>query len=56
VQYSALINHFIKEYPTRPQNRQATAYQAAMNTSFAPVMSLTSSSAGGSSILTLEMV
>jgi hypothetical protein len=41
---------------TRPQNRQVTAYQAVVNTFFAPVMSSASSSAGGSFVLTPKMV
>ncbi|TXG71326.1 hypothetical protein EZV62_006261 [Acer yangbiense] len=48
--------HFIKECPTRPQNRQATAYQAVVNTSFVLEMPSTSSSTAGLSVLTPEMV
>jgi hypothetical protein len=54
--YCKKQGHFIKECPTRPQNCQATAYQAAVNTSSAPVMSSASSFAGRSSVLTPEMV
>jgi hypothetical protein len=54
--YCKKHGHFIKECPIRPQNRQATAYQAAVNTSSVPVMSSASSSVGGSSVLTPEMV
>jgi hypothetical protein len=54
--YCKKHGHFIKECPIRPQNRQATAYQAAVNTSSAPVMSSASSSVGGSSVFTPEMV
>ena len=45
-----------KKCPTRPQNRQATAYQAAMNTFSAQEMSSASSYAAGLSILTPKMV
>jgi hypothetical protein len=54
--YGKKHGHFIKECPTRPQNRQATAYQAALSTSSTPVMPSAASFAGGSSILTPEMV
>ena len=54
--YCKKQGHFIKECPTRPQNHQATAYQAAVNTYFAQVMFSASSSAGRSSVLTLEIV
>jgi hypothetical protein len=54
--YCKKHGHFIKECPIQPQNRQATAYQVVVNTSSAPVMSSASSSVGGSSVLTPEMV
>jgi hypothetical protein len=54
--YCKKQGHFIKECLTRPQNRQATTYQAAMNTSSAPMISSASSSAAKSSVLTPEMV
>ncbi|TXG67369.1 hypothetical protein EZV62_008644 [Acer yangbiense] len=54
--YCKKQGHFIKECPTQPQNRQATAYQAAVNTSSVPKMPSTSSSTDGLSALTPEMV
>jgi hypothetical protein len=54
--YCEKQGHFIKECPTRPPSRHATAYQARMNTSSASGMSSTSSAAAGSSSLTSEMV
>ncbi|KAA8546345.1 hypothetical protein F0562_002916 [Nyssa sinensis] len=54
--YCKKPGHFIRECPTRPPNRHATAYQATINTSSALGMFSTSSSAAGSSSLTPEMV
>ncbi|TXG57941.1 hypothetical protein EZV62_015770 [Acer yangbiense] len=55
--YCKKQGHFIKECPTRPHNRQATTYQAAVNTSSVLEMfSASSSSTVGLSALTSEMV
>jgi hypothetical protein len=53
--YCKKQGHFIKECPTGPPHRHATAYQATVNTSCAPGMS-SASSAVVSSSLTPKMV
>jgi hypothetical protein len=54
--YNKKQGHFVKECPTRPPNRHATAYQATVNTSFCSKVSSASSSVAGSSSITPKMV